>query len=176
VRIAAEASRSFFVPARPEAVAVYFSRNDSLLSRLVGAGRVQRLSEGLYRVSLRSFEALGLTVRPTLDVQFTDHPRETLMEALEVRAVEGPAGLSVDVSFKGSAAFRPHPLGTEVESYAYAVVDLGLPFPFSLLPERLLQAAATAVLTAAMESTAQRFDQLIVTDFTELHRPGFKAA
>ena len=155
---------------------MYFSRNESLLSRLVGAGRVERLNAGLYRVSLRSFEALGLAVRPTLDIQFTDHPRETLMEALEVRAVEGPAGLSVDVAFDGSAKFRPHPLGTEVESYAHAVVDLGLPFPFSLLPERLLQAAAAAVLSAAMESTAQRFEQLIVTDFTEVHRPGVRAA
>lgn len=169
MHIAASASRGVIVPASPEAVAAYFSRNESLLARLV-PGRVHRLEDGLYRVSLRTFEALGLAVRPVLEVRFTDLPTHTVMEAEKVRAVEGPSGLSLDVEFTGVARFEPHPEGCEIRCEASAAIGLGLPFPFNLLPERLLESAATAVLAAAMDSTAGRFEHLIRDDFTPATR------
>ncbi len=167
MRIAARASRAVTVPAAPEAVATYFGGNETLLSRLVGQGRVRQIDAGLYRVSLRTFEALGLAVRPVLDVRFSDEPGQTTMQAERVRAVEGPAGLSLDAEFSGVARFWPHAEGCLIECESAAAIELGLPFPFNLLPERLLEAAANAVLAAAMDNTAGRFEHLIRDDFSQ---------
>ncbi len=167
MRIAAKATRAIVVPVPPEAVALYFSRNERLLSRLVGPGRVVRLEDGLYRVSLGTFEALGLAIRPVLDVRFTDAPRQTTMESEQCRALAGPAGLSLDVGFSGTAHFQSHPDGCRVVCVAQATVAAGLPFPFNLIPDRALEAAATAVLAAAMDTTASRFESLIAADFSE---------
>ncbi|MBM3266473.1 MAG: DUF1997 domain-containing protein [Candidatus Sericytochromatia bacterium] len=167
MHIAARATRAVVVSAPPEAVALYFSRNERLLSRLVGPGRVLRLEDGLYRVSLRTFEALGLAVRPVLDVRFVDAPRLTTMEGLECRAVEGPAGLALDVSLSGTAHFQPHPGGCRIACVCDASADISLPFPLNLLPARALEAAAQPVLAAAMEAAAARFEHLIAADFAE---------
>jgi hypothetical protein len=126
-----------------------------------------RLEDGVYRVSLGTFEALGLAIRPVLDVRFVDAPRHTTMESERCRAVEGPAGLSLDVAFCGTAHFQAHPDGCRVACVAQATVVAGLPFPFSLIPDRALEAAATAVLAAALDATASRFEKLIAADFSE---------
>lgn len=170
MQLLAHTARSIVVHAAPEVVAAYFSRNEALLERLVGPGRVQRISDGLYRVSLCSFEALGLAVRPVLDVRFTDTPTRTLMQAERVRALDGPAGLALDAEFSGEARFDPHPEGCAIRCEASALLEIGLPLPFSALPERLLEAAATAVLARAMETTAARFERLIRGDFASAGR------
>lgn len=163
----AATSCSVALPATPHDLASYFSRNDSLLARLIGPGRVQDLGGGLYRVSLRRFEALGLAVRPELEVRFTDLPGRCAMRAERACLAEGPSGLSLEVAFEGEARFEPHGGGSLLVCEAEALVTLGLPFPFSMLPERSLQIMAEAVLKSAMNTTARRFAALIAENFDE---------
>ncbi len=162
----ASTSRSFVVGAAPSAVAAYFSQNTDLLSALVPGGQVSSLGEGRYRISFGRFAIPGLVIRPELDVAFVDAAGSTTMETCRTQVVEGPPGLELAVAFEGRAGFDPHADGCMLTCFTQAVVTADFPGA-GLLPIRWLEAAGSAMLSAAMSATAARFQRILTERFAD---------
>ncbi len=162
----ASTSRSFVVGAAPAVVAAHFSQNTDLLSALVPGGQVSPLGEGRYRISFGRFSIPGLVIRPELDVAFVDTADRTTMETCRTQVVEGPPGLELAVAFDGQACFEPHEDGCTLACSTHAVVTAEFPGA-GLLPGRWIEAAGSALLSAAMSATAARFQRILSEHFAD---------
>jgi hypothetical protein len=155
---------------QPPAVAFrYFAQNEELLKQFLGGDRVQALGNGVYRVKLNPHGALGLTLQPSFDVQFTEHaPNRVEMRSLGARLVEAShddTGFQAD--FEGEALFLNDPVGCRVNCWARMRVDLALPAFLAWMPVGPLEAIGNGIIGPAMQALAQRLVPLMQRD---IHR------
>lgn len=161
--------QSFTLEQPPEIAFRYFARNEDLLRQFLGQDRVQTLEDGVYRVKLNPHGALGLTLQPSFDVQFTEHPPNRVeMKSLGARLVESShddAGFQAH--FDGEALFMHEGAGCRVNCWARMRVELALPAFLAWMPVGGLEAIGNGIIGPAMHALAQRLVPLMQRD---IHR------
>ena len=166
-------SQAFPVAHPPEIVFRYFAGNEHLLKEFLGPDRVERLAEGTFRIKLNPHGALGLTLRPTVDVRFVEHPPDRVeMRSVGARLLESShedAGFAA--RFEGEARFEAAPEGTMVFCRAEMHVSLALPGVFSWMPAAPLEAIGNGVIHAALKGLALRLVPVMQRDIQRWNRP-----
>lgn len=159
----------FAVAYAPAIAFRYFAGNEELLKKFLGDDRVSYLGDGTYRVKLNPQGALGLTIQPSFDVQFVEHPHSRVeMKSLGARLVEAShddAGFQA--GFSGEALFCEHPQGCEVTCWAHMQVELALPAVLAWMPLQPLEAIGNGLIGPAMHALAERLVPLMQRD---IHR------
>ncbi|MEB3221484.1 MAG: DUF1997 domain-containing protein [Candidatus Sericytochromatia bacterium] len=155
VRLACPAEEAF----------AFFAGNDALLREFLGEDRVERLPDGAYRVALSPHAALGVSLRPSFDVAFVDHPPDrVVMRSLAARLLEGSAHrpADFDAGFEGEAHFVPEGPGCVVVCRAVMRASFGLPAWLApVVPVAAFEAVASGLMQAAMLALAGRLGPLL---------------
>jgi hypothetical protein len=150
----------------PDVAFRYFARNEGLLKQFLGEDRVEPLGDGVYRVRLNPHGALGLTLQPSFDVAFIEHPPDRVeMKSLRASLVESShddAGF--EAHFEGEARFTPAPAGTAMACSARMQVNLTLPHVLAWMPAAPLEALGNGLIHTAMSALAHRLVPLMQRD------------
>ena len=159
----------FAVEYAPAIAFRYFAGNEDLLKQFLGEDRVEYLGDGTYRVKLNPQGALGLTIQPSFDVQFVEHPYNRVeMRSLGARLVEAShQDAGFQAGFNGEALFYEHPVGCEVHCWARMHVELALPAVLAWMPPAPLEAIGNGIIGPAMQALAQRLVPIMQRD---IHR------
>ena len=159
-------AQAFVLEQPPELAYRYFANNEALLKQFLGEDRVAYLGDGVYRVALNPHGALGLTLRPSFDVAFIEHPPDRVeMRSLRAQLLEASHLDAVfEARFEGEARFEPHPHGTRVACWAHMHVTIGLPPAFTWMPTRPLQALGNGIIQAAMGTLAKQLVPIMQRD------------
>lgn len=144
----------------------YFAQNEALLKQFLGADRVERLEPGVFRVKLNPHGALGLTLRPTFDVRFTEHPPDRVaMRSLRASLAETThADTDFEATFTGEAHFEPAASGCTLNCWADMRVVLGLPAVLAWMPTGPLEVLGNGIIHAAMHGLASRLGPVLDAD------------
>jgi hypothetical protein len=150
----------------PEVAFRYFAQNEDLLKQFLGRDRVEALGDGVYRVRLNRHGALGLTLQPSFDVAFIEHPPDRVeMRSLRASLVESSHGdAGFDATFEGEARFTPCPAGTAMACTAGMQVTLTLPAVLAWMPAGPLEAMGNGLINTAMSALAHRLVPLMQKD------------
>lgn len=158
LRLGGRTEQRIVVDFPPDVAFRYFAQNEELLRQFLGEDRVEALGDGVYRVRLNPHGALGLTLRPTFDVQFVEHPPDRVeMKSLRASLAESThhdAGF--DARFTGEALFHPHPAGCRMDCWAEMAVELALPGALAWMPAAPLEAVGNGIVHTAMNTLAGR--------------------
>jgi hypothetical protein len=159
----------FTVDYPPHLAFAYFAKNEDLLRKFLGEDRVEVIDDGVYRVKLNPHGAMGLTLQPTFDVQFIEHPPHRVeMKSLRASLLEvshGDAGF--DAKFTGEAHFAEAGPGTFITCWSQMEVKLGLPGFLSWAPVELLATVGNGIIQPAMAALAWRLVPIMQKD---IHR------
>lgn len=167
LQLGGRVEQAFGLPYPPEVAFRYFARNDDLLKQFLGEDRVECLEDGVYRVKLNPHGALGLTLQPSFDVAFIEHPPDRVeMKSLRATLVESSHGdAGFEARFEGEARFLPDEAGgTEVTCQAAMHVELELPAFFAWMPVAPLEALGNSLIQAAMQGLSGRLVPLMQRD------------
>lgn len=161
--------QAFKVDQPPEVAFRYFARNEDLLRQFLGHDRVECLEDGVYRVKLNPHGALGLTLRPTFDVKFTEFPPDRVeMRSLRASLLEtSHEDAGFEAHFEGEARFAPDGAGTWIVCWAKMRVALGVPGFLAWMPTGPLETLGNSVIHPAMAALAHRLVPLMQRD---IHR------
>lgn len=166
LRLGGRTEQQILVDHPPELAFRYFAQNEELLRQFLGHDRVEGLGDGVYRVRLNPHGALGLTLRPTFDVQFVEHPPDRVeMRSLRASLAEtthDDAGF--DARFTGEARFGPHPRGCRIDCWSEMAVDLTLPAMLAWMPAPPLEAIGNGIIQTAMHTLAGRLAPVLQQD------------
>lgn len=166
IRLSGRVEEPFTLEVAPESAFRYFAKNEELLKQFLGADRVERLDDGVYRVMLNPHGAMGLTIQPTFDVAFIEHPPNRVeMKSLGARLVHTTHDdTGFDARFTGEALFEPHVAGTLVRCWAKMEVELTLPGFLAWMPTAPLEAIGNGIIEPAMSTLARRLVPLMRRD------------
>lgn len=158
LRLGGRTDQRIVVEYPPETAFSFFAQNEELLRQFLGEDRVELLGDGVYRVRLNPHGALGLTLRPTFDVQFIEHPPGRVeMKSLRASLAESThLDAGFDARFTGEATFHPHPAGSRMDCWAEMAVDLTLPAALAWMPAPPLEAVGNGIIHTAMHTLAGR--------------------
>lgn len=163
LRLGSRTAQRFAVAQPTETAYRYFAGNEELLRSFLGQDRVEFLGDGVYRVRLNPHGALGLTLRPTFDVQFIEHPPDRVeMRSLRASLAESThADAGFDATFTGEARFEPAAEGCTLVCWAEMQVDLALPFMLAWMPAPPLEALGNGIIHAAMSGLASQLGPVL---------------
>ena len=158
LRLGGRTEQRIALPYPPEVAFRYFAQNEELLRQFLGEDRVEGLGGGVYRVRLNPHGALGLTLRPTFDVQFIEHePDRVEMTSLRASLAETThLDAGFDARFTGEARFQPAPGGCRMDCWAEMAVELALPGALAWMPAAPLEAVGNGIIHTAMSTLASR--------------------
>lgn len=157
---------AFELPYPPDLAFRYFAHNEDLLKQFLGRDRVEALGDGVYRVRLNRHGALGLTLQPSFDVAFIEHPPDRVeMKSLRASLVESSHGdAGFEATFEGEAHFAPCPAGTAMACTAAMQVALTLPAVLAWMPAAPLEAMGNGLIQSAMGALACRLVPIMERD------------
>lgn len=166
LNLAGHVVQELTLPDPPDVAFRYFAKNEDLLKQFLGQDRVEPLEDGVYRVRLNPHGALGLTVQPSFDVAFIEHPPDRVeMRSLRATLLEtshDDAGF--DAHFDGEARFLASDSGTRVICGAHMRVTLGLPAFLAWMPTGPLEAIGNGIIQAAMQGLSLRLVPIMQRD------------
>jgi len=157
---------AFELPYPPDVAFRYFARNEDLLKQFLGEDRVEHLGDGVYRVRLNPHGAMGLTLQPSFDVAFIEHPPDRVeMKSLRASLVDSShADAGFEARFNGEALFKPVAAGTALACSAHMAVALELPAFLAWMPTAPLEALGNGLISSAMGALAHRLVPLMQRD------------
>lgn len=166
LQLGGKVNQTFDLPDAPEVAYRYFANNEELLKQFLGQDRVAQLEYGVYRVKLNPHGALGLTLQPSFDVAFIEHPPDRVeMKSLRASLVESSHGdAGFDAHFEGEALFSPSGDGTRVACAASMQVRLTLPAVLAWMPARPLEAIGNGIIQAAMQTLSLQLVPIMQRD------------
>ncbi|MDB5096745.1 MAG: hypothetical protein JWM80_1166 [Cyanobacteria bacterium RYN_339] len=159
----------FALPYPPEVAFRYFARNEGLLKQFLGEDRVDNLGDGVYRVRLNPHGALGLTLQPSFDVAFIEHPPDRVeMKSLRASLVEASHDdTGFEARFEGEANFKQVPEGTLLRCSSRMDVALTLPGFLAWMPAAPLEALGNGLIQTAMGALSHRLVPLMQRDIAK---------
>jgi hypothetical protein len=157
---------AFELPHPPDVAFRYFARNEDLLKQFLGQDRVEALGDGVYRVQLNPHGALGLTLQPSFDVAFIEHPPDRVeMKSLRASLVDAShQDAGFEATFAGEALFTPVPAGTGLSCSSRMQVALSLPGFLAWMPAGPLEALGNSLIHTAMSALSHRLVPLMQRD------------
>lgn len=165
LKLSGAVEEAFTLAPAPEVCFRYFAQNEDLLKQFLGDDRVERLEAGVYRVKLNPHGALGLTLQPSFDVAFIEHPPAKVeMRSRGARLESASHQTEFDAQFTGEARFESHPDGTLVVCWSRMEVELALPDFLAWMPTGPLEAIGNGIIEPAMRTLARRLVPIMRRD------------
>ncbi|HSM80368.1 MAG TPA: DUF1997 domain-containing protein, partial [Nodosilinea sp.] len=132
--------------------------------------RIEVLGEGVYRLSLRPLQFMGISIEPTADLEVRSRADGRLELASVGCEVKGPDYLSfVNDSFglalKGTLTPHRHPTHTELRGQADLQIQLELPAPIRYMPAAVLDRTGQAFLSGILTTIKHRIERQLIEDY-----------
>ncbi|HIK43546.1 MAG TPA: DUF1997 domain-containing protein [Leptolyngbyaceae cyanobacterium M65_K2018_010] len=148
----------------------YLRQPQRLVHAITDPRRIEMREEGLYRLSLRPLQFLGISVEPRADLRVWGLADGTLcLEAVDCE-VRGPEYLSyVNESFamglQGTLKPFPQDRHTDLIGQADLSIQLNLPAPLTMMPSPMLEAAGRTFLSGILVTIKNRIERHLVSDY-----------
>ncbi|HZG40947.1 MAG TPA: DUF1997 domain-containing protein [Nodosilinea sp.] len=148
----------------------YLRQPRRLVQAITDPRRIEVLGNGVYRLSLRPLQFLGISIEPTADLRVRSQADGSLQLASVGCQVKGPDYLSfVNDSF-GMAlqgTLTPHRQAhhTELQGRADLQIHLELPPPLSFMPAPVLDRAGKTFLSGILGTIKHRIERQLVEDY-----------
>ncbi|MGF1566732.1 MAG: DUF1997 domain-containing protein [Nodosilinea sp.] len=148
----------------------YLRQPQRLVQAITDPRRIEPLEDGVYCLSLRPLQFLGISIEPTADLKVWSLADGTLcLESVRCE-VRGPAYLSyVNDSFSMAlqGTLKPHRQDrhTELIGHADLAVQIDLPPPLKFMPAPMLQAAGGKFLSGILMTIKNRIERQLVDDY-----------
>jgi hypothetical protein len=158
------------VPNGPLPIEHYLRQPHRLVQAITDPRRIDQLEEGLYRLSLRPLQFLGISIQPTTDLRVWVLADGTLcLEAVDCQ-VYGPAYLdyvnqSFSMGLTGRLTPQPQAPYTALVGQADLQVQLDLPAPLALMPSAMVQTAGGRLLGGILATIKHRLERQLVEDY-----------
>lgn len=158
------------VPNEAVPIEHYLRQPQRLVQAITDPRRIEPLDDGVYRLSLRSLQFLGINVEPTADLKVWSTADGSLnLESVQCQ-VRGPDYLSfVNDSFgmtlRGTLKPQRHPDHTELTGRADLAIHIELPPPIKYMPPPMLDRAGKAFLNSILMTIKHRIERQLVSDY-----------
>jgi hypothetical protein len=158
------------VPNEAVPIEHYLRQPQRLVQAITDPRRIEPLDGGVYRLSLRSLQFLGINVEPTADLKVWSTADGTLnLESVQCQ-VRGPDYLSfVNESFgmtlRGTLKPQRQDNHTELTGRADLGIHIELPVPIKYMPDPMLDRAGKAFLNGILMTIKHRIERQLVEDY-----------
>ncbi|WP_017298089.1 DUF1997 domain-containing protein [Nodosilinea nodulosa] len=148
----------------------YLRQPQRLVQAITDPRRIEVLGDGVYRLSLRPLQFLGISIEPRADLRVRSQPDGTLhLESIDCQ-VKGPDYLSfVNDSFGMTLQGTLTPLRqdhyTELQGRADLQIHIELPPPISFMPAPMLDRAGKTFLSGILSTIKHRIERQLVEDY-----------
>lgn len=148
----------------------YLRQPQRLVQAITDPRRIEVLDDGVYRLSLRPLQFLGISIEPTADLQVRSQANGTLTLESVGCEVKGPDYLSfVNDSFgmalQGTLTPHRHDHYTELQGRADLQIHIELPPPLSFMPAPVLDRAGKTFLSGILGTIKYRIERQLVEDY-----------
>lgn len=168
IRFTASQSVEIAVPEQPIPIQHYLRQPQRLVNALVDPSRIEQLSEEDFRLKMRPLAFMTLSIQPTVDLRVwaesngTIHLQSVACEILGVEYIDQRFALNL----KGYLSPCQTNPGTRLIGKADLEVQVELPFPFSLTPTPILEAAGNGLLKSVLMTIKQRLLHQLLVDYS----------
>ncbi|MBU6228948.1 MAG: DUF1997 domain-containing protein [Cyanobacteria bacterium REEB459] len=147
----------------------YLRQPQRLVEAITDPNYIEQLEAGIYRLSLRPIQFLGLSVEPTADLEVWVLADGTLCLRSVNCEVRGPAYLnylnqSFTMVLTGSLRPQRHLPYTELQGQADLMVQLELPSAL-IMPTAIIDRAGGKLLGGILASIKNRLERQLVNDY-----------
>jgi hypothetical protein len=158
------------VPNEAVPIEHYLRQPQRLVQAITDPRRIEVLGEGVYRLSLRPLQFMGISIEPTADLRVWSLADGTLrLESVRCQ-VKGPEYLSfVNDSFGMGlqGTLTPHRQAhyTELVGQADLQIRLELPPPIRFMPPSVLDRTGKTFLSGILGTIKHRIERQLVEDY-----------
>ncbi|MBE9159839.1 DUF1997 domain-containing protein [Nodosilinea sp. LEGE 06152] len=148
----------------------YLRQPQRLVQAITDPRRIELIGDGVYRLSLRPLQFLGISIEPTADLQVRSQADGTLTLESVGCQVKGPDYLSfVNDSFgmalQGTLTPQRHDHYTELQGRADLQIHIELPPPIRFMPDPVLDRAGKTFLSGILGTIKHRIERQLVEDY-----------
>jgi hypothetical protein len=158
------------VPNEAVPIEHYLRQPQRLVQAITDSRRIEVLGDGIYRLSLRPLQFMGISIEPTADLRVWSLADGTLrLESVDCQ-VKGPDYLSfVNDSFgmalQGTLTPRRASGHTELQGNADLQIHLELPPPIRYMPNSVLDRTGKTFLSSILGTIKHRIERQLVEDY-----------
>ena len=148
----------------------YLRQPQRLVQSITDPRRIEVIGDGVYRLSLRPLQFLGISIEPTADLQVRSQADGTLTLQSVGCQVKGPDYLSfVNDSFgmtlQGVLTPQRGDRYTELQGRADLQIHIELPPPIRYMPAPMLDRAGKTFLSGILSTIKHRIERQLVEDY-----------
>ncbi|PSR15379.1 hypothetical protein C8255_23065, partial [filamentous cyanobacterium CCP3] len=148
----------------------YLRQPQRLVQAITDPRRIEVIGDGVYRLSLRPLQFLGISIEPTADLQVRSQADGTLTLESVGCQVKGPDYLSfVNDSFgmalQGVLTPQRGDRYTELQGRADLQIHIELPPPIRFMPAPVLDRAGKTFLSGILSTIKHRIERQLVEDY-----------
>jgi hypothetical protein len=148
----------------------YLRQPQRLVQAITDPRRIEVIGDGVYRLSLRPLQFLGISIEPTADLQVRSQADGSLQLESVGCEVKGPDYLSfVNDSFgmalQGTLTPHRHDRYTELQGRADLQIHIELPPPIRFMPAPMLDSAGKTLLSGILSTIKHRIERQLVEDY-----------
>ncbi|MGG6237121.1 hypothetical protein C7293_20425 [filamentous cyanobacterium CCT1] len=148
----------------------YLRQPQRLVQAITDPRRIEVIGDGVYRLSLRPLQFLGISIEPTADLQVRSQADGTLTLESVGCQVKGPDYLSfVNDSFgmalQGVLTPQRGDRYTELQGRADLQIHIELPPPIRFMPAPVLDSAGKTLLSGILSTIKHRIERQLVEDY-----------
>ncbi|WP_035987698.1 DUF1997 domain-containing protein [Leptolyngbya sp. KIOST-1] len=158
------------VPNETVPIEHYLRQPQRLVQAITDPRRIEVLGDGVYRLSLRPLQFLGVSIEPTADLRVRSQADGTLQLESVGCQVKGPDYLSfVNDSFgmalQGTLIPHRRDHYTELQGRADLHIHIELPPPLRFMPDPVLDRAGRTFLSGILSTIKHRIERQLVEDY-----------
>lgn len=148
----------------------YLRQPQRLVQAITDSRRIEVLGDGVYRLSLRPLQFMGISIEPTADLQVTSRSDGTLRLESVGCQVKGPNYLrfvndTFDMALQGTLTPHREANHTELQGQADLQIELELPPPIRYMPNSMLDRTGKAFLSGILNTIKNRIERQLVEDY-----------
>lgn len=169
IRFTASQAVELIVPEQPIHIANYLSQPHRVVNALAASSQIEKVSEGCYRLTMRSLKFMSLSIKPAVDLQvWADDAARVNVQSVncELQGME-----YINERFMLDLKGQLYPLQKQGATYltgqANLAVEIDLPPPFSLTPRSLLETAGNGLLASVLGGFKQRLLRQLILDYRQ---------
>ncbi len=154
------------VPSLQVPIQDYLAVPERLVYALVDPSRVEQISHDIFRLNLRPFNFLMLTLEPVSDMQVYWSDGSVHIDS-DTCWLKGQPALNQHFAFGLRGVLKPETEGdvTYLTGQANLQVTLDLPMSFRLTPVALIQRTGSGILNGILKTMKQRLLNRLVDDY-----------
>lgn len=148
----------------------YLRQPQRLVQAITDSRRIEVLGDGVYRLSLRPLQFMGISIEPTADLQVLSLSDGTLRLESVGCQVKGPDYLrfvndTFGMALQGTLTPHREANHTELQGQADLQIELELPPPIRYMPAPVLDRAGRTFLSSILSTIKHRIERQLVEDY-----------